>query len=184
MDKRTQETPRPVLSREELFFLCGAILECAQLGGRQEAERLLGVSVDDPGALEYIHSPRGLQPRAVGRLIEKLGALSEHQPAEGWPMATPTGDQIDAADMKVGYVREILIAMVQLCGANAAATNLNVHVMGTLVAQLANRGIQLCHEYTETIHGQSPTACDVEKIGAPWTDEEEEEEEEEVAHHD
>jgi hypothetical protein len=71
---------QPLLSQQELFFLIGSVLNLAKVGGRREAEQVLGVSVGDPQGLEYVHSKRVFQSRAVGRLITKLGQISAHQP--------------------------------------------------------------------------------------------------------
>lgn len=61
---------------------------------------------------------------------------------------SPSGpvDHLQAADLHVGSLREMLVALVALCRANDAATNLNIQKFGTLVEHLSERGVALCHE--------------------------------------
>ncbi len=70
----------PSLCREELDFLYGAILSHAPVpAAREVSARVLGVSVTDPGGLEYRTSAKGLSELEVAAVIEKLAA------AAGWP---------------------------------------------------------------------------------------------------
>lgn len=65
------------LSRAELFFLCGAILEYAPVkGAERKAEEVLGIPVDDPGGLEYLEMEAGLSQAQVARLVAKLARLT------------------------------------------------------------------------------------------------------------